>query len=298
MKVELKPFTVLIGPNDSGKSVFLQAIQRAICAIQLDRTDCWRRDNDVKATVRLTTDGGNFHTSNKSAPLVGGRAAEYRQARIIRPPASGVVLRGKGYPDAALPPELDETGAFVPALLDYMLRRDRARFDEFVAAVKHRVEGLVDIHVGTPDPASRSVDVKLDGNLVLPHEDLSVGFRLLILYLALAFHPQPPPVLLIEEPENGLHPRRLGDVVALLRDITKGVHCGNAAQVILTTHSPYLLDHVNLDEDQVLVFRREPDGARTCAPIDKERLRTFLDEFMLGEVWFNQEEPGLVARQP
>jgi hypothetical protein len=31
-------------------------------------------------------------------------------------------------------------------------------------------------------------------------------------------------------------------------------------------------------------------------PVDTERLKLFLDEFMLGEVWLNQEEPGLVEK--
>ena len=33
-------------------------------------------------------------------------------------------------------------------------------------------------------------------------------------------------------------------------------------------------------------------------PADTERLKVFLDEFMLGEVWYNQGEEGLVAKRP
>ena len=79
-----------------------------------------------------------------------------------------------------------------------------------------------------------------------------------------------------------MHPKRLEDVMKLLRDITQGVHAGNKAQVILTTHSPHLLDYVDLDTDQVLVFsRNKEDGSRTAEPADAERLKNFLDEFML-----------------
>ena len=102
---------------------------------------------------------------------------------------------------------------------------------------------------------------------------------------------------MVEEPENGIHPKRLADVVALLREIAEGKHGDRASQVILTTHSPYLLDRVDLTRDQVLVFRRNADGSRSAEPVDAERLKLFLDEFMLGEVWFNQSEEGLVARQ-
>ncbi len=83
----------------------------------------------------------------------------------------------------------------------------------------------------------------------------------------------------------------------LLREITQGKHGGHAAQVILTTHSPYLLDQVDLSTDQVLVFKRNDDGSRTAEPADAERLKSFLGEFMLGEVWFNEGEAGLVSRE-
>ena len=87
----------------------------------------------------------------------------------------------------------------------------------------------------------------------------------------------------------------------LLRSIANGEHCDHAAQVILTTHSPFLVDHVDLKEDQLLVFHRSEnpadEGARKVDPADRERLNIFLDEFMLGEVWINESENGLTGQR-
>jgi predicted ATPase len=83
----------------------------------------------------------------------------------------------------------------------------------------------------------------------------------------------------------------------LLHEITRGEHGNHGAQVVLTTHSPHLLDFVDLQTDQILVFSRNEDGSRSAEPADADRLKTFLDEFMLGEVWYNQGEEGLVARK-
>ena len=129
----------------------------------------------------------------------------------------------------------------------------------------------------------------------MPADRASVGVRLLLFFVAMAYHPKPPKLMLIEEPENSVHPKRLGDVVRLLHEITQGKHGNHAAQVVLTTHSPHLLDHIDPSTDQVLVFRREDDGSRTAEPADAERLKNFLDEFMLGEVWYNEGEAGLVS---
>jgi predicted ATPase len=118
----------------------------------------------------------------------------------------------------------------------------------------------------------------------------------LLFYIAIMHHPSPPTVMLIEEPENGVHPKRLREIMDLLRGITKGEHTGRPAQVIISTHSPFVLDCVNLDEDQVLVFRRNDDGSRTAEPVDAERLKPFLDDFLLGEIWYNRGEEGLIRK--
>ena len=123
----------------------------------------------------------------------------------------------------------------------------------------------------------------------------SAGVRALILYLTLAYRPDAPDVVLIEEPENGLHPKRLGEVMKLLRLLTEPKADGRRTQVILTTHSPYLLDHVSLETDQVLVFRRHGDGTRSAAPVDAAGLKTYLDDFLLGEIWDTVGERGLIA---
>jgi len=63
-------------------------------------------------------------------------------------------------------------------------------------------------------------------------------------------------VFLIEEPENGIHPKRLKDVLSILRElITEQSH----TQVLMTTHSPYVLDEFKPEE--VTLCKKGADGA-------------------------------------
>jgi predicted ATP-dependent endonuclease of OLD family len=88
-------------------------------------------------------------------------------------------------------------------------------------------------------------------------------------------------MLLIEEPETGVHHASLKDIVETLKQLSteKGV------QVILTTHSPYLLDHV--EAENVHVFTKDPEEGAVHA----KRLSEFEDvadmksHFMSGEIW-------------
>lgn len=304
LKVDLRPLTVLIGPNDSGKSSFLTALDRLANATKFAAADHWALEPRQLIQILGLSGAGPVEVGfipdrgfSRDFQPRGKRARDPTQPTILfELPASGVSMESVGYGDQGQPPSLASTGALVPALVDHLLRRERKRFDDFVSTMRARVPGLKDVHVATPSPERRRIDIEIEDGLVMPADEASAGVRLLLFFVALSYHPDPPKVILLEEPENGVHPKRLADIMKLLREITKGVHCGHPAQVILTTHSPYLLDHVDLDKDQVLVFRRNDDGSRTAKAVDAERLKTFLDDFMLGEVWFNEQEEGLLKR--
>jgi len=299
ISVPLRPLSVLIGVNDSGKSSFLSALQQMASFSKntvppLTVTDQWRCMEGNKIKIIGDVDG-------RKGGLWPDRYISIESlfpCSFFQLPVKGVPMVSTGESEDHGPPILGEDGSKLPSLLDYLLRRDRRRFFSIVDAMNHLVPGLQDVEIATPDPSLRRIDLLIENGLHIRAEQASAGVRLLLFFVALSHHPTPPKLILLEEPETGIHPRRMADVMHFLREMTQGVYGGHAAQVVLTTHSPYLLDLVNPELDQVLVFRREPDGSRTAEPADTERLRAFLDEqFLLGEVWFNQGEEGLVAKQ-
>ena len=285
VEVELRPLTVLIGANDTGKSAFLAALR---CLFHPSRgglgvqpADFHRHRLDMAAMVLTKevrwTSGVEGHVG------------------LYQLPSSGIELTSRGH-EGSLPPDLGEKGERVATLLDYLLRRDRKRFDQILEALRKHIPGLEDIGVSTPSAEVRSLELVVERGLSIDAARASTGLKVMLFFVALAFHPTPPDLILIEEPENGVHPRRLAEIIKLLRSITRGELSGHAAQIVLTTHSPYLLDGIDLDQDQVLVFQRKDDGTRTVEPADPQRLKKFLGEFQLGEVWFNEGERGLLAK--
>lgn len=91
-------------------------------------------------------------------------------------------------------------------------------------------------------------------------------------------------LLLIEEPENGLHPGRLKEVVEMLRRVCQ---TRPGAQVILTTHSPFLLDYVEPHEVR-LFYRDEQSEVRVHHLEDTPDIKDRLKYMMLGELVFNE----------
>jgi predicted ATPase len=90
------------------------------------------------------------------------------------------------------------------------------------------------------------------------------GLRRFYAYLLALYQRPPKQILMFEHPEDGIHPGAL----ALLAEEFKATPQQGRGQVILTTHSPKLLDH--FDAEQIRVV--ELDGFRTkIGPVSSEQ---------------------------
>ena len=111
---------------------------------------------------------------------------------------------------------------------------------------------------------------------------MSDGELVFIALLSLIYSPPElaSPLLLIEEAENHLHLRLLVSFVELLKQVQQELPSGRCPQVIMTTHSPHLVDQFNLDE---LIVLGKREGATTITrPGDREDLRKLLEEEEIG----------------
>lgn len=207
-------------------------------------------------------------------------------------------LRSRAVPTAGA--VLSPTGDNLAAVLDGLISGpDRRAVVALESALHDAIPTLNGLSV-PPAPGGRPgekvIEFVLAGNgkrpITIPCELASDGAMLLTAFLSLA-HSDSPDLLLIEEPENGLHPARLKDVVALLRKIASGEVGNRPRQVILTTHSPLLLNFAKPEE--VRIVRRDLETGTTVTPMDQiEGISSLLDEFGVGELWYLLGEQGLV----
>lgn len=118
---------------------------------------------------------------------------------------------------------------------------------------------------------------------------VSDGVLLVLAYLTLLYLPKPPRVLLVEEPENGIHPKRLQDVLKILREL---VAEQSHTQVILTTHSPYVVDL--FEPNEVTLCEKNADGSVSVQRLsESETVRQQINVFTLGEIWTAEGDEAL-----
>jgi len=92
-----------------------------------------------------------------------------------------------------------------------------------------------------------------------------------------------PSVIVVDEPELGLHPYAITMLTALVKQASV------KTQVILSTQSPLLLDH--FQPEDVLVADRV-DGGTQFTRLDSAKLSTWLEDYSLGQLWEKNELGG------
>ena len=118
----------------------------------------------------------------------------------------------------------------------------------------------------------------------------SDGTLRFIALATLLLQPEPlrPSVIIIDEPELGLHPYAITLFASLVKQVSI------TTQVILATQSPNLLDHFQ-PEDVIVADR--VDGQTQFSRLDAESLEVWLEEYSLGQLWEKNELGGRPARE-
>jgi predicted ATPase len=154
------------------------------------------------------------------------------------------------------------------------IRRSGKR--ELIEAARKLYDGIEDIHL-TVDGGNVFLFLEESGREI-PATRLSDGTLRYLSLLAILLHPDPPPLVAIEEPELGLHPDVLPHVAELL------VRASERMQLVVTTHSRMLVDALS-DHPSSVVVCEKVNGESRFERLDGEALRAWLEKYSLGSLW-------------
>jgi predicted ATPase len=144
-------------------------------------------------------------------------------------------------------------GEELAAFLNTLNNLDPRQFE----AVEKALHSLIPSITGIRTEVNKVGEVELslmEGAVAMPARVLSEGTLRALGLLALSGVKEPPAVIGFEEPENGVHPRRIRDIAKILESRAES----GDTQLIVTTHSPILPDHIA--DESLFVCRKTGNG--------------------------------------
>lgn len=183
-------------------------------------------------------------------------------------------------PEAGPQERLSKGGENLPNVVQYLKERHPDRLEQIFSVLRERIPRLERVEA-EPMP---------DGRLLLQIKDApfeqpvlskfaSDGTMKMLSYLTVLYDPEPPRFIGIEEPENFLHPRLLPELAEECRAASEH------SQLLITSHSPFLLNAMRPEEVRVL-YRDEQGFTQALRACDIEGIPEFMRAgASLGYLW-------------
>ena len=186
----------------------------------------------------------------------------------------------RSQPEAGPQERLSRNGENLANVIQYLKERHQDRLEKIFSILRQRI------------PRLERVDAEpmADGRLLLQIKDApfdkpilskfaSDGTMKMLAYLTLLHDPEPPRFIGIEEPENFLHPRLLPELAEECRAAAE------KSQMLITSHSPFLLNAMQADEVRML-YRNEEGFTQVVRASDIQGIPEMLHAgASLGYLW-------------
>mgnify|MGYP003607369154 CR=1 FL=1 len=209
----------------------------------------------------------------------------------------------RSQPEAGPQERLSRGGENLPNVIQYLKEQHPDRLESIIDVLRQRVPRLERVEA----------DSMPDGRLLLQIKDApfeqpvlskfaSDGTLKMLAYLTVLHNPEPPRFIGIEEPENFLHPRLLPELAEECRAAAE------RSQLLITTHSPFLLNAMQAREVRVL-YRDEQGFTQAVRACDIPGVPEFVragaslghlwmeGHFGMGDPLINQGAPRTMTRR-
>ena len=159
-------------------------------------------------------------------------------------------------------PRIGYHGEDLAATLYYLAETSDPSLDVIRQKVQELVPEFDDFEFSTAGTDRIAFGVKYtDRREMVPSVRLSSGMLIYIGLIALVSTPNRPPVLMIEEPENGLTPQAVNAFYEAVRRLATSDDPNDQSQVLLSSHSPFVICEAWNGEDRDFIHQvRVTDG--------------------------------------
>ncbi|BDI33231.1 chromosome segregation protein SMC [Capsulimonas corticalis] len=249
---------------------------------QLDRIFSWKR----QSLTGLQSDASVLaqRTDPDLYPELNFLAARYKAIKIYR----NFVMEGPNsirWPQRSdLPNDfLEESGRNLSLIVNNLAYQ--GAMDKVIEKMKTVYGDIEDITAKIEGGTVQTYIRERGMREPIPAGRLSDGTLRFLCLLVILYHPTPPPLICIEEPELGLHP----DVIPTIAEML--IEASSRTQLVVTTHSDLLISKLGDIPEAVVVCERTDQGS-VLRRLEKDKLDVWLENYSLGDLWLRGEIGG------
>ncbi len=183
---------------------------------------------------------------------------------------------------------LEPSGENLPLVLDNLIQKDfefEERINNAMKQILPQTRKIRPIRLGR---LALTVEWYFDG-MKEPFylDEMSDGTVRMLCWAVILHSPIPPSLLVIDEPEMGIHPSWLPILAEWIKTASE------RTQIIVSTHSPDLLDHFTDRTEDVICFRFDGKNHFTPEHLSREKLSAMFNEgWELGDL-YRVGDPGV-----
>jgi predicted ATPase len=179
-------------------------------------------------------------------------------------------------------------GSNLPAFLYLLSKKHPQSYALIVAAVRRVAPFFRDFSLEGQELNPEKIRLEWrhsDSESYFDASSLSDGTLRFIALATLFLQPEAyrPSVIVVDEPELGLHPYAITMLASLIKQAAE------TTQVIISTQSPLLLDHFRPED---VLVASVVDGGTEFKRLENEKLADWLEDYSLGQLWEKNEFGG------
>ncbi len=160
-------------------------------------------------------------------------------------------------------PRLGFRGQELPSVLYYLAETQDPSLAKIVEKLRTVSTNFSDFEFNRVDVDRIGFSVRFDDTRgLVPASNLSDGTLTLIGLCVLLMTPDRPSVLCLEEPENGLTPRATRTIYEAIKELTVAEPPASRSQVLVSSHSPYVITEAWNGEDRDFIYQLKPDEGK------------------------------------
>ena len=183
---------------------------------------------------------------------------------------------------------MDRTGQGIAYSLVDILLTNRKSFDELEERLIQLIPNIARISLPRKGQDFELELIDKYSEHHIPASDISDGTLRILAFLVALYQEKTPSIICFEEIENGIHPWLLNKIMELLKIVsTEGIN-GKPVQILITTHSPLVLNYVEPHQVRAVELDDEGKTQVHALPTDSARFQKALEAYdgELGELWF------------